>query len=185
MRVISGKNRGTKLLAPEGDTTRPTTDRIKETLFNMIGFDIPGCRFLDLFSGSGAIGIEALSRGAKQAVFVEQNTKAIQCITSNLDKTRLTDQATVYPTDVMQAVDKLAAQGEQFDIIFLDPPYALPTIREILELIATKGLLSDTGYLILEQASDKTLGEVEGLTLIKEKHYKTTTMSFYEGMDNK
>lgn len=180
MRVISGKNRGTKLVAPEGLATRPTTDRIKETLFNMISFDLPGCSFLDLFSGSGAIGIEALSRGSKEAIFVEKDQAALECIQQNLQKTRLQEQALVYNVDVYTALQKLAQQGKQFDIIFMDPPYALETISMLLEYIAHHDLLQDKGYLVLEQGTDRKITTIEGLSLIKEKTYKTTTLSFFE-----
>ncbi|MBQ6463329.1 MAG: RsmD family RNA methyltransferase, partial [Pseudobutyrivibrio sp.] len=100
MRVIAGNNRGLNLQAPEGLDTRPTTDRIKETLFNMIAFDLPDANFLDLFAGSGQIGIEALSRGAKEAVFVEKDKKAYDCIEKNLIKAKLTDKASVLKTDI-------------------------------------------------------------------------------------
>lgn len=180
MRVISGKNRGTKLLAPEGVTTRPTTDRIKETLFNMIAFDLPGCRFLDLFSGSGGIAIEALSRGGKEAVLIENNKEALMCIYKNLEKTRLQDQAIVYNIDVESGLQKLSQQNKKFDIIFLDPPYALERIQKILEYIAKEDLLDVNGYIILEQGTDKALSDIEGLRLMKTKQYKTTTLSFFE-----
>lgn len=180
MRVISGKCRGTKLSAPEGVETRPTIDRIKETLFNMIAFDIPGCRFLDLFSGSGAIGIESLSRGAKRAVFVEKNTQAIACIRQNLAKTNLSDQALLYTVDVDQAIHQLIQKKDVFDIIFLDPPYALKEIEALLIKISQSSLLEKKGYIILEHGTQYPLKAVEGLRLIKEKKYKTTTISFFE-----
>lgn len=103
MRVIAGKARRLPLVSPEGRGTRPTTDRIKETLFNILQDDIPGCRFLDLFSGSGAIGIEAISRGAKEAVFVEFGKEALSCIRANLKKTKLESQAVVFPVEVSYA----------------------------------------------------------------------------------
>ena len=156
MRVISGRCRGTHLEAPEGMNTRPTTDRIKETLFNMIAFDIPECEFLDLFSGSGAMAIEALSRGGKRAVLVEKDTKALACIEQNLEKTRLKAEAKVVASDVFEALKRL--EGEQFDIIFMDPPYALENILE---------------------RSTKTIVKLpQNLVLWKEKQYKTTTLSF-------
>ena len=185
MRVISGKRRGAKLIAPEGMNTRPTTDRIKETLFNMIQFDLPGCQFLDLFSGSGGIGIEAISRGAQQAVFIDKDPAAFQCIKKNLEKTTLQDQAIVYNIDVYSGIKKLVAEGKRFDIIFLDPPYALPDTKDILAFIGSHDLLKDDGYLILEQGTDQAIDKIEGLKLIKEKQYKTTTMSFFERIMDK
>lgn len=179
MRVISGKCRGTKLEAPEGLTTRPTTDRIKETLFNIIAFDIPNCNFLDLFSGSGAIGIESLSRGAKKAVFVDSNRLALDCIEKNLLKTRLKEYSHIYPLDVLSALKEMKKNGEKFDIIFMDPPYRLEFIAEILQKVIDYDLLSEEGYIILERSSNTTIPIVKNLVLWKEKRYKTTTINFF------
>ena len=179
MRVISGKCRGTHLLAPEGMETRPTTDRIKETLFNMIAFDIPECEFLDLFSGSGGIGIESLSRGAKHAVFVDQGDKALACIRANLEKTRLTKEAEVMNMNVLDAVKTLGRRQAKFDIIFMDPPYALEGIDHIIETIVEQELLHEEGYIILERSSTNSIVKLpHNLVLWKEKKYKTTTLSF-------
>ena len=123
MRVIAGSARSLKLATIDSMDARPTTDRIKETLFNMLSNDIPGCRFLDVFSGSGAIGIEALSRGAAMAVFVENSRKAVECINKNLAFTKLADRAQVLSADAVQAVGMLERQGQAFDVIFMDPPY--------------------------------------------------------------
>lgn len=182
MRVISGKRRGTKLMAPEGIATRPTTDRLKESLFNMIAFDIPGSRFLDLFSGSGAIGIESLSRGAINAVFVEKDKAAITCIKKNLEKTCLKEGAIVYNMDILESISLLQQNKQQFDIVFLDPPYQLQNIGYILHQIVEKGLLAKEGYIILERSSDIPLPELQTLQIIKEKTYKTTTFSFMKGL---
>ena len=114
MRVIAGSARSLKLVTIDSMDTRPTTDRIKETLFNMLSNDIPGCRFLDVFSGSGAIGIEALSRGAAMAVFVENSRKAVECINKNLAFTKLADRAQVLSADAVQAVGMLERQGQAF-----------------------------------------------------------------------
>ena len=123
MRVIAGSARHLKLKTIEGMGTRPTTDRIKETLFNMLSFYVEESRFLDLFSGSGGIGIEALSRGASQAVFVEQNRKAAACIEENLNHTHLGEKAVVMSKDVMTALRILEDKKQAFDYIFMDPPY--------------------------------------------------------------
>ena len=176
MRVISGKCRGTNLVGPEGMGTRPTTDRIKETIFNMIAFDIPECRFLDLFSGSGAMAIESLSRGASEAVLVEKDEKALKCIRQNLEKTRLTEDAKVYACDVNEAIKRL--EGKQFDIIFMDPPYALEYISEVLENIVKYNLLAEEGYIILESGVKSIVKYPENLVLWKEKNYRITTLSF-------
>lgn len=180
MRVISGKKRGTKLEAPEGMTTRPTTDRIKETLFNMIAFDLPECVFLDLFSGSGAIGIEALSRGAKEATFVECNPVAVKCIENNLTKTKFNDNANILRTDIYEAIHKLEKENYKCDIIFLDPPYFDVDIQQVMEALAMSTLLNKEGYIILEQSTQHKISEVKGLINKREKHFKTTTISFFE-----
>ncbi len=178
MRVISGRARGTHLVSPEGDVTRPTLDRIKETLFNMIAFDMGGSKFLDLFSGSGAIGIESLSRGAQKAVFVEKDKNAVSCIRKNLEKTRLSDYAAIYSMDIFDALSQLKEQAEKFDIIFLDPPYLLPNIEKVLEKIEKYELLKEDGYIILERSTNTIVTLPQNLVLWKEKTYTTTTLSF-------
>lgn len=178
MRVISGKCRGTHLAAPEGMETRPTTDRIKETLFNMISFDIPECRFLDIFSGSGGIAIESLSRGAKQAVLVDQGPKALACIRENLEKTKLKDSAQIMACSAQDAIRTLGNRKDKFDIIFMDPPYALEGIDELIKMIAEFDLLEEEGYIILERSTKSIVNLPQNLVLWKEKVYKTTTLSF-------
>ena len=132
MRVIAGTARHLKLKTIEGINTRPTTDRIKETLFNMLSYDVEGSRFLDLFSGSGAIGIEALSRGARAAVFVENNRKAARCIRENLEHTHLAERAVLMEENVMYALKRLDKKGEAFSFIFMDPPYGKLLEKEVL-----------------------------------------------------
>lgn len=176
MRVISGKCRGTTLFAPTGIETRPTTDRIKETLFNIIAFDLMDCYFLDLFSGSGGIGIESLSRGAKKTVFVEQSKHALNYIHKNLEKTQLKNQAEILGINVINALKLLEERQDKFNIIFMDPPYALEDIKIVLE--KAEGVLEDVGYIILERSSAKPLLLPDSLELWKEKIYKTTTLSF-------
>ena len=176
MRVISGTARGTHLEAPEGDSTRPTTDRIKETLFNMIAFDMPNCELLDLFSGSGAISIECLSRGGKKAVLVEKDKKAIDVIKRNLEKTRLKAKTRVMELDVITALDKL--KGDEYDIVFMDPPYQLQNIEEILQKLSENNILAENGYIILERSTNTIVNLPQNLVLWKEKKYKTTTLSF-------
>lgn len=178
MRVIAGSAKGHKLETIEGLDTRPTTDRIKETLFNIIAFDLPECSFLDLFAGSGAIGIEALSRGARKAVFVEQSELCGKVISRNLEHTRLTERARLIQIDVLTALDKLATEGETFDIIFMDPPYAAGLSGPALEKIVAEGLLRREGYVIVERSAKIPLEQIRGLYVEKEKKYKTTVISF-------
>lgn len=179
MRVISGNNRGLTLVAPEGMDTRPTTDRIKETLFNMISFDIPDSNFLDLFSGSGQMGIEALSRGAKEAVFVEKDKKAYECIEKNIAKARLEDCSSILKMDVFSGLNRLDGH-EVFDIIFLDPPYNNLLEKKVLEQLKDKSYISDDTVIIVEASLETEfdyLGSF-GYLLIKEKLYKTNKHIF-------
>ena len=178
MRVIAGAAKGHHLQTIEGLATRPTTDRLKETLFNIIAFDLPEASFLDLFSGSGAIGIEALSRGAAEAVFVENAAECQRVILENLQHTRLQEKARLLQADVLSALDRLAAEGKAFDIIFMDPPYEAELYTPVLEKIAENGLLQPEGYLIAEGSSRITLTLPKSMKILREKVYKTTTLTF-------
>ena len=150
MRVIAGKARRLALKTVPGMETRPTTDRIKETLFNILQPEIPDCRFLDLFSGSGGIGIEALSRGAESAVFVEKNPKACACIRENLTFTKLAEHGKLLNMDVLQALRSLEGE-EAFDCIFMDPPYNKDLERQVLEYLKDSSL-ANTDTLIVTEA---------------------------------
>lgn len=181
MRVIAGTARRLQLKTLEGLDTRPTTDRIKETLFNMIADGLYGCVFLDLFAGSGGIGIEALSRGAKRAVFVEKNPKAMACVRENLSHTRLSERAETMQTDALIALSRLS-ERESFDYIYLDPPYGKGLERRVLEHLADTSLLAEDGVIIIEAALDTAFDYVKGLgySLIKTKIYKTNKHVFLE-----
>ena len=177
MRVIAGSARSLKLKTLDGMDTRPTTDRIKETLFNIINPSICGSIFLDLFSGSGGIGIEALSRGAKEAVFVESNPKAMACVKENLRFTRLEHKASTMTMDVMDALRRLEKK-KVFDIIFMDPPYAAGLAEPTLEKIVSGGLLAPEGMVIVERSAQIPLAPIKGLYVDREKNYKTTVITF-------
>lgn len=179
MRVIAGKARSLRLKTIEGMDTRPTTDRIKETLFNMIQPSIADCRFLDLFAGSGGIGIEALSRGASCCVFVEQQRKAAECIRENLAFTRLKDQATLLVTDAVSAVRKLDGE-EAFSWIFMDPPYGKGLEFQVLEALQGTTLVDGDTRIIIEESLDVTWEQAEalGYEIIREKRYKTNQHVF-------
>ena len=180
MRVIAGSAKRTALKCIKGLNTRPTTDRIKETLFNMISPDIFGCRFLDLFSGSGAIGIEALSRGAQAAVFVEKNRQACSCIRENLERTNLKDRGKLLQTDASAAISRLEQEENPFDIIFMDPPYNRLLEKQILIRLAGSPLLHE-GTLLIAEASletDFSYRPQYGYSLEKEKKYKTNQHVF-------
>ena len=174
MRVIAGKARSLKLMTPPGMDTRPTTDRTKETLFNILQPEIGGARFLDLFSGSGAIGIEALSRGAAFAVFVEKDRAAAECIKKNLAFTKLGDNGQILRKDVGAALKSLE-KGEPFDLIFMDPPYGRGLERQVLEYLAPSPLLAEEGTVVVEASLETTFDHVQdlGFQVIKIKKYKT------------
>ncbi len=173
MRVIAGSARRLRLKTLDGMETRPTQDIIKETLFNVIQNEIGGSRFLDLFSGSGAIGIEALSRGASEAFFVENNRKAVRIIEENLEFTKLKDRARVITADVMVALNQIEGKGK-FDIIHMDPPYESGLDKNVLEYLL-RSEIADSETLIIIEASVKTdysdLFEM-GYRIEKEKIYK-------------
>lgn len=180
MRVIAGKARRLPLAAPSGKNTRPTTDRIKETLFNVIQDEIPGSCFLDLFSGSGGIGIEALSRGAKQAVFVDHGRESLRCIKTNLQKTKLADQALVLPMEVTYGISRLEKMGQVFDIVYMDPPYEKGWEAKILKILARSGTVR-TGTLVIVESSLRTAPDyisAEEFEIVKIKEYKTNQHLF-------
>lgn len=178
MRVIAGKARRLNLETLPGLDTRPTTDRIKETLFNILQADIPGASFLDLFAGSGAIGIEALSRGAENAVFVDKNPKACACIRRNLEFTRLPG-GSVLNMDVIQALRSLEGRAV-FDCVFMDPPYGKELEKGVLEYLRTSRVITRETLIIIEASLETDfsyLGE-GGFRLIREKIYKTNKHIF-------
>lgn len=183
MRVIAGSARRLLLKTLPGDETRPTTDRIKETLFNMLQAEIPGSRFLDLFGGSGGIAIEALSRGASHAVIVEKNPKAARIIRENLEHTHLDDRAELLTIDASAAITRLAGrESAAFDLIFLDPPYGLGLEdRALAQLLSTALLQADT-LLIVETdiEADPTRFETLGYSVLKVKEYKTNQHIFLQ-----
>ena len=182
MRVIAGSARRIQLKTLEGLETRPTTDRIKETLFNMIQNRLVQSRFLDCFAGSGAIGIEALSRGASRAVFVEQNQNAAECIRENLKNTRLEDKALVMVCDVMEGLKRLEGKDHCFDTVYMDPPYHMGWERKVLEYLRDSGLIH-AGTVIIAEASRETdfsYAEELGFYIVKHKEYRTNKHVFLE-----
>ena len=182
MRVIAGSARSLKLKTIEGDDTRPTQDRIKETLFNMIQYHMPGCSFLDLFSGSGGIGIEALSRGAGEAYFVEKARKAVRCIRENLSHTRLEDGAHVMEMGASEAVSRLERQGKVFDYIFMDPPYRKGLEDAMLRQLDQSPVCGPDTVVIVESSLDTGISEqcLQELHIIRVKEYKTNKHTFFK-----
>lgn len=180
MRVIAGKARHIQLKTVDTMNTRPTTDRIKETLFNMLHNDMPEATFLDLYSGSGAIGIEALSRGALKAVLVENNRDAVRCIRENLQKTKFSDSAVVLECDVISAIKKLDGKEKPFDFIFMDPPYNNQHEKNVLDALKGTSLVDEYTTIIVEASLETDFSYIEemGYKLLKRKEYKTNVHMF-------
>ena len=177
MRVITGKARGVVLKTPEGMSTRPTADRVKEALFSIIQFDVPSARVLDLFGGTGQLGIEALSRGAKSAVFVDEQESACKLILENLRRTRLEQDARVVRSDYRAFLN---STKETFDIIVLDPPYAEDFLENSLKMITEIDILQSGGIIVSERPLDKELSfEFDGYTRSRDYKYGNTLLTFY------
>ena len=178
MRVIAGTARSLILKAPMGDGTRPTTDRIKETLFNMLQSDVPGSVFVDLFAGSGGIGIEALSRGAKHAYFAENAKEALACIDYNIKHTKFTEESTVLKQDAVTALS--FSIKEKADIIFCDAPYDKGYDRMVLETALRSNCVTEDTLIIIEELKDTDFSYALdlGYEIIKEKIYKSNKHVF-------
>jgi len=185
MQVIAGSARRLLLRTLPGTETRPTSGQIKETLFNILQPETEGSRFLDLFAGSGGIGIEALSRGAKYCVFVDHSRQAVACIGENLRHTKLDGKARVMTCDAPAALRRLEAAGEKFDLVFLDPPYDLGIYRRILEILGGSSLLSPDALVIAEarREEDFSFAEDCGFTVVREKVYKSNKHVFLRGKE--
>lgn len=181
MRVIAGTARSMPLKTVKGMDTRPTTDKTKETLFNILQTDVPGSRFLDLFSGSGAIAIEALSRGADHAVLVEQNPKAAECIRENLVFTKVADRAELQKCDVLTALHRMEGQ-KPFDIIFMDPPYNQELEHQVLAYLEHSTLADEYTVIVVEASLETDFSYLEdlGFHAYKYKKYKTNQHVFLQ-----
>ncbi|MDO5520256.1 MAG: 16S rRNA (guanine(966)-N(2))-methyltransferase RsmD [bacterium] len=180
MRVIAGKARRIQLKTPEGMSTRPTTDRIKETLFNMLQYDLYDANFLDLFAGSGAIGIEALSRGCEYAAFVEKNADAVKVINENLKATNLSDQANVLSVDIIDAINRLERHDKVYQFVFMDPPYNNELEKDVLIKLADSRIINEDTLIIVEASLETETDYIEeiGYTIEKIKTYKTNKHLF-------
>ena len=177
MRVITGKARGIQLKTPEGMQTRPTADRVKEALFSIINFDIPGAKVLDLFGGTGQLGIEALSRGAASAVFVDAREDSCKLIRENLKRTKLEQDARVIRSDYL---DYLNRCREQYNIILLDPPYAEFFLENAIKRITEIDILQSDGIIVAERPLGKELPwEFEGYTRSKDYKYGKILLTIY------
>ena len=177
MRVISGKARGVTLKTPAGMATRPTADRVKEAIFSIIQFDLPGASVLDLFGGTGQLGIEALSRGAKSAVFIDERDDACKLIKENLKRTKLESQGQIIRSDYSAY---LKSASQKFDIIFLDPPYAEVFLENSLNLITQIDILQSGGIIVTERPIEKALLlDFAGYTRSKDYKYGKTLITLF------
>lgn len=180
MRVIAGEHRGRRLTAVPGKGTRPTTDKVKESIFNMIGPYFDGGWALDLYAGTGSLGIEALSRGAERAVFVERDTKAFAVVKQNVTTCRLDAYAELYRMDADKAIRTLAKRNPSFDLVFLDPPYANQRIVEEISLLQEFGMLTDGAWIVAEHdVGDKFPDEIGKCVKTREATYGDTAVTLY------
>lgn len=180
MRVIGGLARGRRILAPRGRSTRPTSDYVREVLFDLLTQQVEGRTFLDLYAGTGAVGIEALSRGAAVAVFVEHNRLAVTTLYRNLEASGFRNRAEVVPMEVLRYLRQAAHCSRSFDLIFLDPPYLHSDASAAMGLIASTEILTTSGMAILERSAKVDPVRVPaGLALIREVRHGDTTLQLY------
>lgn len=181
VRVIAGKYRGRRLKTVKGDQTRPTSDKIKESIFQMIGPFFEGGICLDLFAGSGALGIEGISRGMERAIFIEKDSKAIKVVHDNIKQLGMSDQTEVFRTDAFRSLNVLKKRNIQFDLIFVDPPYGKLNDNEIITQINEKGLLKKRGIIYYEyEITDKSITDQINLSIIKQVDYGTTGVTLFQ-----
>lgn len=180
MRVISGEAKGRRLNAPADDSIRPTADRAKETLFHIIGEKVPGALVLDLFAGSGNLGIEALSRGARRAFFVDIAKKAVATIRENLALVAFTERSTVWQEDAFSALSRLRRMGRRFDLVFSDPPYGHQLAKRSLVTLAHGQLVQGNGLVIVEHHRKDLLPKrVATLLMLDERRFGDSVLTFY------
>lgn len=180
MRIVAGKYRGRKLNSFQGVNVRPTSDRVKEALFNILGNDIYNCTFLDLFSGTGNIGIEALSRGASNVVFVDSSAESINIINDNIKSLKIDSGHKIVNSDYLSAVNHFSIECIQFDIIYIDPPYCKDIEYNLLGVISDMNILNKNGLIVIEHKhSDKMPNTVKSFDKIREKKYGNSKLSFY------
>ena len=179
MRIIGGKARGTKLYTLEGNNTRPTLDRVRESLFNIIQKEIPNCIFLDLFSGSGAVGLEAISRGAKKSILCDNNKKAIDIIKKNIEKTHFKNEVQLYNMSYENLLKNEI--NEKIDIIYIDPPYKTSFAYKAISIILEKKLIGEESIIIVETDEEarikKEIGELS-IDIIDQRKYGRAHLIF-------
>lgn len=181
LRIIGGKFRGRKIKQPELDSVRPTKDRIREAVFNVVASVIPGTAVLDVFSGSGAYGLEALSRGAERAVFVEKDPRCVTVISENIGALGLEDVSEVVTRDAFEYLKKAHEAGYRFNMVFADPPYNTGAAKNFLININHYDIVIPAGLLVIEHGTSEALPDAEGFfTLLKRKTYADISVSFYQ-----
>ena len=181
MRIISGSARGTKLYTLDGMNTRPTLDRIKEPLFNILNFDLENAVVLDLFAGSGALGLEAISRGAKKAIFCEKNRNAIEIIEKNIEKTRFTNKSLLIKNDFEKGLTYINNQNIKVDIVFIDPPYKTDLAKKSVEKILDIDILNDNFIMVIEtDEPERILNDIEdmNITVYDKRKYGRVSIIF-------
>lgn len=180
MRVIAGEAKGRSLKAVPGMNTRPTTDKVKEAIFSMIGPYFDGGIVLDLFAGTGGLGIEALSRGMARAVFVDMDKQSIDTIRHNVQLTRMENRAEIYRNEATRALKALEKRGEAFSLVFLDPPYKITTMDAVLTELAERRLLTPGALVVIEHDAKHHYDEhIDSFEQLKIANYKDTTVSIY------
>lgn len=180
MRIIAGEAKNRKLKTRKGFDTRPTLESVKESLFSIIAPYLEESIFLDLFSGSGSIALEAISRGAKRAVMIEKDSEALRYIIENIDSLGFTDRCRAYKNDVLRAIEILGKKGEKFDIIFMDPPYQDEICKKVLKEIEKANILKDDGLIICEHHLYENLeDEIAGFRKTDQRKYNKKILTFY------
>ncbi len=192
MRVIGGEAKGKIIKTLRGMEVRPTSDLVREALFAILGSRIEGAVFLDLFAGSGGVGIEALSRGAREAIFIDQNPRSIKILKENITKTGYEERSRIYKTDALRFLSSSHLQAGTIDIIFIDPPYGSDLASQALGIIDAKAVMAEEGWVVVEHFhKTKLTADCRNLKLIKERRFGATQLSFYlyhynqEGRGNK
>ena len=179
MRIISGTSKGRRLVPVHGREIRPTSDRVKESIFNILGGDLDGKVVLDLFAGTGNLGIEALSRGAQKAVFVERRRQALDLIERNLTQCGVADRSEILPKDALRAIGILNRRGEVFDLILMDPPYERGLVKRIFEKVKGQKIHHESSVLVVEHDRREPLPQkIEGWDLVRQRQIGDTVISF-------
>lgn len=179
MRIITGRARGTNLFSPKNYDVRPTADRVKESVFNILGSSVVDARVLDAFAGSGNLGLECWSRGAANVVFVDKSRESLRLVQRNVEKCHAEDDCRCLQGDVLEVVRRLERQGEEFDFVFMDPPYHKGLVSALLKVLADTEILSSKALLVAERAADEdALLLPEKFQLVREEKYGSTIIAF-------